>query len=93
MPHSQSTGLSPFLPVIVIPAHLDVIDTEGGKRPVGTHAAPMPSADDPKTFGAYIADRMDFMGPQKNAEEALLTATRPPAERGARRPRVTRSGP
>jgi hypothetical protein len=30
------------------------------------------------------------MGPQKNAEEALLTATRPPAERGARRARVTR---
>jgi hypothetical protein len=54
------------------------------------HHVPMPSADDPTAFGAYIADRMDFMGPQKNAEEALLTATRPPAERGARRARVTR---
>jgi hypothetical protein len=53
----------------------------------------MPSADDPKALGAYIADRMDFMGPQNNAEEALLTATRPPAEHGARRPRVTRPAP
>ena len=58
-----------------------------------THAEPMPSADDPNAFGAYIADHMDFMGPQRNAEEALLTATRPPAERGARRPRVTRPAP
>ena len=57
-----------------------------------TYAAPMPSAEDPKVFGAYIADHMDFMGPQKNAEEALLTATRPTA-RGARRPRVTRPVP
>jgi hypothetical protein len=38
MPHSQSTGLSPFLPVIVIPAHLDVIDTEGGNRTFAAHA-------------------------------------------------------
>ncbi|MEE3503905.1 hypothetical protein [Acidiphilium acidophilum] len=30
-----------------------------------THAEPMPSADDPKAFGADIADRMDFMLPQK----------------------------
>jgi hypothetical protein len=50
----------------------------------------MPSADDASAFGAYIADRMDFMGPQKSAEEALLTATRPPADRAARRGRVTR---
>jgi hypothetical protein len=33
MSQSQPTGLSPFLPVIVIPAHVDVIDTEGGKEP------------------------------------------------------------
>ena len=58
-----------------------------------TYAAPMPSADDPKAFGAYIAHHMDFMGPQKNAEEALLTATRPPAQHGARRPRVSRPAP
>ncbi|AHK02715.1 MULTISPECIES: hypothetical protein [Rhizobium/Agrobacterium group] len=58
-----------------------------------TDAEPMPSADDPNAFAAYIADHMDLMGPQRNAEEALLTATRPPAERGARRPRVTRPAP
>jgi len=50
----------------------------------------MPLAEDASAFGAYIADRMDFMGPQKNAEEALLTAARPPAGRAARRTRVTR---
>lgn len=54
------------------------------------YGVPMPSADDAGAFGAYIADRMDFMGPQKNAEEALLTAARPPAGRAARRARVTR---
>ena len=58
-----------------------------------TYAATMPSADDPKAFGAFVVDRMDLMGPQKNAEEALLTAIWPPAERGARRPRVNRTAP
>lgn len=38
----------------------------------------MPSADDANAVGAYIADRMSFRGPQKDAEEALLTATRMP---------------
>ncbi|RST86394.1 hypothetical protein EJC49_10420 [Aquibium carbonis] len=57
------------------------------------HAFPMPSSEDARAFGAYIADRMDFMGPQKSAEEALLTATRPPAGRAARRTRVTRPAP
>ncbi len=38
----------------------------------------MPSADDAQAFGAYISDHMSFRGPQKDAEEALLTATRPP---------------
>jgi hypothetical protein len=52
--------------------------------------APMPSTDDSDAFGAYIVKHSDFMRPQKNAEEALLTATRPPAERSARRSRVTR---
>ena len=51
---------------------------------------PKPSAKDARAFGAYIADRMDFMGPQKNAEEALLTATRRPAERRTRRARAAR---
>tara|TARA_R110002126_G_scaffold81040_3_gene200067 strand:+ start:978 stop:2123 length:1146 start_codon:yes stop_codon:yes gene_type:complete len=54
------------------------------------YAAPMTSADDPETLGAYIADRMDFLEPQKQAEEALLTATRLPAEPGSRRPKGTR---
>jgi hypothetical protein len=58
-----------------------------------THEVPMPSSKDARAFGAYIADRMDFMGPQKSAEEALLTATRPPAGRAARRARVTRPAP
>lgn len=55
-----------------------------------TYGVSTPSAEDARAFGAYVADRMDFMGPQKSAEEALLTATRPPAGRAARRARVTR---
>jgi hypothetical protein len=58
-----------------------------------TYGVPMPSAADAVAFGAYIADRMDFMGPQKAAEDALLTATRPPADPRARRARVTRPAP
>jgi hypothetical protein len=58
-----------------------------------TYGVPMPSAQDTRAFGAYIADRMDFMGPQKSAEEALLTATRPPASRAVRRARVARPAP
>lgn len=46
-----------------------------------TYGAPMPSADDPKAIGAYMADHMDFMEQQENAEEALLTATRQAAPR------------
>ena len=57
------------------------------------YEVPMPPSKDARAFGAYIADRMDFMGPQKSAEEALLTATRPPAGRAARRARVTRPAP
>lgn len=53
----------------------------------------MPSSRDAAAFGAYIADHMEFMGPQKDAEESLLTATRPPEERGRRRPRVMRPAP
>jgi hypothetical protein len=55
-----------------------------------TYDVTMPSAKDARAFGAYIADRMDFIGPQKSAEEAILTATRPPAGRAARRARGTR---
>ncbi len=53
----------------------------------------MPSADDVNAFGAYIADHMSFTDPQKDAEEALLTATRRPEERGQRRTRVMSSAP
>jgi hypothetical protein len=60
--------------------------------PLG-HDTPMPSSDDPNAFGAYIVDHMDFVQPQKNAEEALLTATRPPTERSTRRARTRRSVP
>jgi len=56
-----------------------------------TYDSPMPSANDANAFGAYVADHMDFIGPQKDAEEALLTATRPPEERGTRRTRATRA--
>lgn len=47
----------------------------------------------PRVRHLHIADRTDFMGPQKSAEEAILTATRPPAGRAARRARVTRPAP
>lgn len=58
-----------------------------------TYASPKPLADDPEALGAYITDHGRFMRSQKNVEEALLTATRPPAERGERRPRTTRPAP
>ncbi len=53
----------------------------------------MPSAEDADAFGAYIADHISFTDPQKDAEEALLTATRPPEEPGQRRSRVMRPAP
>ena len=55
-----------------------------------TYDAPIPSKENPKALGEYIADRMTFMYPQETAEEALLTSTQPPAVPGARRPRITR---
>lgn len=55
-----------------------------------TYGAPMPSADDAEAFGAYIADHMTYMDPQKDAEEALLTAMRSPEDREPRRSRVMR---
>jgi hypothetical protein len=58
-----------------------------------TYGVPMPSSEDARAFGAYIADHMDFMGPQQSAEVALLTATRPPASHAAPRTRVTRPAP
>lgn len=39
---------------------------------------PMPASTDSRGLGAYISGRMAFMDPQKNAEKALLTATRSP---------------
>lgn len=55
-----------------------------------TYDAPIPSKENPGALGEYIADRMTFMDPQKNAEEALLTATQPPPVPGARRVQITR---
>ena len=55
-----------------------------------TFDVPIPSKENPKALGEYIAERMTFMDPQKTAEEGLLTATRSPSVPGARRPRVTR---
>lgn len=58
-----------------------------------TFPAEIPSFDDAKAFGAYIAKHMSFVDPQKDAEEALLTAERPPGERGRPRTRVMRPAP
>lgn len=55
-----------------------------------TYDAPIPSKENPKALGEYIADRMTFMYPQETAEEALLTATQLPAVPGVRRSRITR---
>jgi hypothetical protein len=54
------------------------------------YARSMPDADDPEALGAYIAERMEYMAPQKCAEQALLTATRPPPQPPPQRSRVTR---
>lgn len=53
------------------------------------YAKPMPS-EDAKAIGAYIAERMEYMGPQEFAEEALLTATRPPPQPEPTRSRAIR---
>ncbi|SLN72325.1 hypothetical protein [Oceanibacterium hippocampi] len=58
-----------------------------------TYNVPRPSAEDARALGADIIDHMDFMRPQKSAEAALLTATRPPTGRAARRARITRPAP
>ncbi|MEQ8747368.1 hypothetical protein [Pyruvatibacter sp.] len=44
-----------------------------------TYQVAIPSADDPHAFAAWTNDPMGFMRPQKTTEEALLTATHPPA--------------
>jgi len=58
-----------------------------------TYGVTIPAAEDARAFGAYIADHVGFMGPQKSTEEALLTAMRPPAGRATRRPPVARAAP
>jgi hypothetical protein len=55
-----------------------------------TDGRPMPPAGEPEAFGAYIAEHMKFMNPQKRAEEAILTAMQPPAPSRAQSPRATR---
>ena len=39
---------------------------------------PVPSMDNPEACGIDIADRMNFMKPQEDAERALLTAMQQP---------------
>lgn len=41
------------------------------------YEVPVPSTEDVRAFGTYVADRMNFVKPQECAEEAILTATRP----------------
>ncbi|CTQ56839.1 hypothetical protein LP7551_05403 [Roseibium album] len=55
-----------------------------------SYGALLPSAHDTEAFGAYIVDHMTYMDPQKDAEEALLTAMRSPEDRRTRRSRVIR---
>lgn len=55
-----------------------------------TYDAPIPSKENPKALGKYIADRTTFMYPQETAEEALLTSTQPQAVPVTRRSRITR---
>lgn len=43
---------------------------------------PMPSLERPAELGRRVAERMEFYGPQSNAERALLRAVSPPADAG-----------
>jgi hypothetical protein len=54
--------------------------------------APPPAAD-VKGVAGYISGLMDFRAPQKAAEQALLTAIRPPVTTPLPRNRVTRPAP
>jgi hypothetical protein len=58
-----------------------------------TYGKAMPSSAEAKAFGAYIADRMEFMTPQRGAEEAILTAIRQSTPRPGRLPRSARRRP
>jgi hypothetical protein len=55
-----------------------------------TYGKLMPPASDAKAFGAYIAEHMEFMDPQRRTEEAILTANEPPSQPSIRHRRVTR---
>ncbi len=43
-----------------------------------TYGRAMPSVSDTEAFGVYIAGHMEFVGPQRSVEEAILTATQTP---------------
>lgn len=43
-----------------------------------TFGRAMPTASDALAFGAYISDHMEFIGPQRKIEEAVLTAMQAP---------------
>jgi hypothetical protein len=55
-----------------------------------TYDKPMPSSSEAQALGEYIADRMDFMHPQRQIEEAILTANQPPDQRPVRHRRMMR---
>ncbi len=42
------------------------------------HDELVPPLSGPRALGAHIAKNMEFMGPQIEAEEAILTAIQPP---------------
>jgi hypothetical protein len=58
-----------------------------------TYGKAMPPSSDARAFGAYIADRMEFMGPQRRTEEAMLTATRAGTSNSGRKSRSARRRP
>ena len=57
-----------------------------------TYNQAKPSFSDAKAFGAYVANHMEFMNPQRRTEEAILTATQVPSGRRGRWLRSARGG-
>lgn len=58
-----------------------------------TYKKAIPSSSDAQAFGAYIAEHMTFVYPQRRAEEAILTANQPPNQKAVRHSRAARSLP
>lgn len=55
-----------------------------------TYGRAMPPAFDAEAYGAYIADHIEFIDPQRSVEEAILTATQAPGVRTGHQPRSAR---